>query len=63
MRGISGKTLGWSSVKVDSLVFQERKGHINLRKCPGHRPGVPGTSGGTNGGLLAGVPGSSCELL
>ena len=39
---------------------QERKGHINLRKCPGHRPGVPG---GTNGGLPAGVPGTSCYLL
>ena len=41
-------------------IYQERKGHINLRKCPGHRPGVPGTPGGTNGGLPAGVPGISC---
>ena len=30
----------------------QKKGHINLRKSPGtHRPGVPGTPGGTNRGL------------
>ena len=42
---------------------QESKRHINLRKLSGHRPGVPGTPGGTNRGLPAGVPGTSCCLL
>ena len=35
--------------------IQERKGHINLRKSPSHRTGVPGTPSGTNRGLPAGV--------
>ena len=35
---------------------QERKRHIKLRKSSGHRPGVPGTPGGTNRGLPAGCP-------
>ena len=42
--------------------FQDRKGHINLRNSPGHRPGVLGTPGGTNRGLSAGVPEISCHL-
>ena len=42
---------------------KERKRHTNVRKSPGHRPGVPGTPGGTNRGLPAGVPGISCYLL
>ena len=49
--------LRWAEARV---LNQERKGHISLRKCPGHWPGVPGTPGGTNGGLPAGVPGISC---
>ena len=46
--------------------FQERKGHINLRKIsgtPAGCPSVPGTPGGTNRGLPAGVPAISCYLL
>ena len=32
------------------------KGRTNLRKIPGHGPGVPGTPGGTNRALPADVP-------
>ena len=49
--------------KKSMVIFQERTRHINLRKIPGHRPGVPGTPGGTNRGLPAGVPEISCCLL
>ena len=38
---------------------QERKGNINKRKIPGRRPDVPGTPGGTNRSLPAGVAGIS----
>ena len=33
---------------VHACKTQERKGHVNLRKSPGHQPGVPRTPGGTN---------------
>ena len=39
---------------------QARKGHTNFRKALGHWPGVPGTPGGTNRGLPAGVPRTAC---
>ena len=55
---LSMPTLSWFQERS-----QERKGHINSRTIPGHRPGVPGTPGGTNRGLPAGVPGISCYLL
>ena len=32
------------------LRTSQTKGHINLRKSPGHQPGVPGTPAGTNRG-------------
>ena len=41
-----------------ALLHQERKSHIKLGKSVG----VPGTPGGTNRGLPAGVPGISCCL-
>ena len=39
--------------------FQGRTRHISLKKSSGHRPGVPGTPGGTNRGLPAVIPGIS----
>ena len=47
-----------------TISYQERNGHIlTEEKNPGHQRGVPGTPGGTNKDLPAGVPGISCYLL
>ena len=46
----SNFSLGQIGLEGSRQVYvQERKRHINLRKSLGHRPGVPGTPGGTNG--------------
>ena len=42
--------------------IRKEKAHKLKKKLSGHRPGVPGTSGGTNRGLPAGVPGTSCFI-
>ena len=41
--------------------IQERERYLNLRKSPGPQAGVPGTPGGTNSGLPAGL--SGCPVV
>ena len=50
---------------AQGLSSGEKRAHKlkKKEKSPGHRPGVPGTPGGTNRGPPAGVPKIPCSLL